>query len=116
MVRARYFNFNHLTALRDDPGCNRRSRRRANFKHGGSALGPKDQAFTSTQLCVRGRRGSHLDRQCDRRAAVRDTRSPSKPAHATNAFVTMFFCLGGGLALRTYFREQGTWMNAQRAP
>ena len=32
-----------------------------------------------------------------------------------SAFVTMFFCLGGGLALRTYFREQGIWMNAQRA-
>jgi sensor histidine kinase YesM len=27
----------------------------------------------------------------------------------------VFFCLGGGLALRTYFREQGTWMDAQRA-
>ena len=24
-------------------------------------------------------------------------------------FSTMFFCLGGGLALRTYFREQSTW-------
>ncbi len=27
----------------------------------------------------------------------------------------VFFCLGGGLALRTYFREQGTWVDAQRA-
>jgi hypothetical protein len=28
---------------------------------------------------------------------------------------TMFFCLGGGLALRTYFRERRTWMDAQHA-
>jgi hypothetical protein len=27
----------------------------------------------------------------------------------------IFFCLGGGLALRTYFREQSTWRDAQRA-
>jgi sensor histidine kinase YesM len=29
--------------------------------------------------------------------------------------VALFFCLGGGLALRTYFREQSTWREAQRA-
>lgn len=29
-------------------------------------------------------------------------------------FVILYFCLGGGMALRTYFREQGTWIEAQR--
>ena len=40
MVRARYFNFNHLTGLRADPGRNRRSRRRATVKNAscGNAL------------------------------------------------------------------------------
>jgi sensor histidine kinase YesM len=32
-----------------------------------------------------------------------------------SVFGAMFFCLGGGLALRTYFREQRTWMDAQHA-
>ncbi len=31
------------------------------------------------------------------------------------ASATIFFCLGGGLALPTYFREQSTWMDAQHA-
>jgi sensor histidine kinase YesM len=32
-----------------------------------------------------------------------------------SVFGAMFFCLGGGLALRTYFKEQSTWIGAQHA-
>lgn len=31
-----------------------------------------------------------------------------------NLFAILFFCPGGGVALRTCFREQGSWMDAQR--
>jgi sensor histidine kinase YesM len=49
--------------------------------------------------------------------------SGAGPPHADFAIVwlirsvsgTIFFCLGGGLALWTYFREQSTWRDALRA-